>query len=406
MERGAAAAKREHAAVEEKEARFRSILELTRQLVREPSPAGSKGRERVLWIAGAWLRDHGLEATTIEHNGRPIALLGTAGTPGPGRTLCLNACADTAPVEDVGRWSADPFGGEIADGWMYGRGAADSKVAIAVFCHLLRDWADAADRIGNLVVLFDGDEHTGRFRGVQRFIADGPRVDAAMIGYPGLDTVRDGARGFWRATISVFGAEEHSGSSRGGGDNAVLRAAELVRRFGQVELDEDDDAFGLSPQLTVTGIDGGRGFSVVPDRCRVRVDIRVTPDWQPDDARNLAFDSVEWLDRTFPCSRRSRIHEWKGWPAYRLGGRDPVVMALRRGAEAAMGRRISTRPAGPSNIGNFLAAVGVPATCGFGVRYRGVHGVDECFETATVPTVTRAYELAIRNFFELAEAVD
>jgi len=398
MGRGAAATPRSEARAGETDARTRSILELTRQLVREPSPAGSRGRERVLEIARTWLSDHGLEANLIEHRGRAIALLGTAGPPQPGRTLCLNACADTAPVEDAGEWSAAPFGAETVGGWMYGRGVADSKVAIAVFCHLLREWAGASDQAGNLVVLFDGDEHTGRFRGVQHFIAEGPKIDAAMIGYPGLDAVRDGARGFWRATISVFGVEEHSGSSRGGRDNAVLRAAELVRRLGQVELDDPGGRFGLPPQLTVTGIDGGRGFSVVPDRCRVRVDARVTPEWQPDDARALVFEAVEWLDRAFPCSRRSRIHQWKSWPAYRLGEGDPVLEALRRGAREAVGSPVPTRPAGPSNIGNYLAAAGVPATCGFGVRYRGVHGVDECFDTATVPTVTRAYELAIGNF--------
>lgn len=398
MDRGRAVEPGGGASVAEVDSKTSSILELTREFVRHPSPAGSKGSSGVIEIARTWLRDHRLEARVLEHRGRPIALVGSSGRPRPGPTLCLNACADTAPVENAKAWSTSPFGAEIVDGWMYGRGAADSKVGVAIFCHVLRDWARAAEGDGNLVVLFDADEHTGHFRGAQRFIAEGTSIDAAMIGYPGLDAIRDGARGFWRMTITVFGAEEHSGGSGRPQGNAVVRAAELVQRLSEAKLAGRDDMLGLPPRLTVTGIEGGRGFSVVPDRCRIRVDVRLTPDWKVDDARGVVSDAVEWLDRAFPCSQRSEIHSWNDWPAYRLGEDDPVLVALRRGAARALGHEVPSRPAGPSNIGNYLATLGVPATCGFGVRYRRVHGVDECFETATVSAVSRAYELAVRGF--------
>lgn len=43
--------------------------------------------------------------------------------------------------------------------------------------------------------------------------------------------------------------------------------------------------------------------------------------------------------------------------------------------------------AGPSNIGNYLAALGTEATCGFGVIYRNLHGADEAIEMASIPLV-------------------
>jgi succinyl-diaminopimelate desuccinylase len=378
--------------------RTASILELTRALVRQPSQAGTTGSLQALEVASSWLRDHGLETRFLHRRDRPVALVGSVPSAGSGPILCLNACADTAPVENPKAWSMPPFGGEIVDGWMYGRGAADSKVAVAIFCHLLLDWS-ATDADGQLVLLFDADEHTGRFRGVQQFVAEYPPIDAVMIGYPGLDAIRDGARGFWRATVTVFGTEEHSGSSHVVRSNAVVRGSELVRRLAAARLPGNDPVLGLPPQLTVTAIEGGRGFSTVPDRCRVRIDTRLTEDWPAEAARALVTETVELLDRELPGSQLSRLHEWEGWPAYRLREGEAVLAALRGGVHEALGRDVPTKPSGPSNIGNYLSTLSVPATCGFGVRYRGVHGVDECFEVASVASVARAYDLAVHRFF-------
>jgi succinyl-diaminopimelate desuccinylase len=56
--------------------------------------------------------------------------------------------------------------------------------------------------------------------------------------------------------------------------------------------------------------------------------------------------------------------------------------------------------AGPSNIGNFLAAKGIPATAGFGVRYRGLHAADESVELASIPQVAATYALAVSRLLD------
>jgi succinyl-diaminopimelate desuccinylase len=53
--------------------------------------------------------------------------------------------------------------------------------------------------------------------------------------------------------------------------------------------------------------------------------------------------------------------------------------------------------AGPSNIGNYLAQLGIPATAGFGVVYRGLHGTDESINLESIPVVQAVYQRAVRS---------
>ncbi|MGH3601451.1 MAG: M20/M25/M40 family metallo-hydrolase, partial [Pseudonocardiaceae bacterium] len=80
--------------------------------------------------------------------------------------MVLDACLDSAPFGDETTWTHPPTSGVIKDGWMWGRGSSDSKVAVAIFCHLATRLAVNPEQLhGSVVLLFDLDEHTGRFGG-------------------------------------------------------------------------------------------------------------------------------------------------------------------------------------------------------------------------------------------------
>jgi succinyl-diaminopimelate desuccinylase len=57
----------------------------------------------------------------------------------------------------------------------------------------------------------------------------------------------------------------------------------------------------------------------------------------------------------------------------------------------------ATKSAGPSNIGNHLAGLGIPAIAGFGVDYQGLHGADERIRLDSIPAVQAAYHHALRT---------
>ncbi len=320
----------------------------------------------------------------------------------PGPTYVLDATVDTAPFGDPAAWSDPPTSGEIRQGWLFGRGSADCKTGVALFCHLLaaaRD--DGAALGGTLGGLFDAGEHSGGFDGVRAYFADDARrapVAGVMIGYPGNDEVVVGGRGFLRAVVRVAGTAGHSGSRRPVEANAVTRAARLASNFSAVDLgDLTSPDFPLPPKVTVTFIHGGEGFSVVPDTCEVGVDFRLTPRFDGVEAETLLQEMVADLDATTPAPRPTTVEWQPGWPAYRLPATSPLARSLQEAAGGVFGRTPPFTVAGPSNIGNFLAQVGIEATAGFGVTYQNLHAANEAVEVASIAPVYQTYRDALRS---------
>jgi succinyl-diaminopimelate desuccinylase len=386
-----------------------SILSLLRQLVAVPSRGGADDYGPVTDVVLQWLDGAGIPAQRLESiAGTPAGIVVDIGrAPGNGPRYVLNATLDTADFGDLSTWSADPTTAELRDGWLYGRGSADSKSGAAIFCHVARDlWPDRERIDGTLTLLFDLEEHTGAFAGVQRFmsmLANDARPRAVYIGYPGNDRIVVGGRGFERAIVTVHGRAAHSGSSRHHGTNAVERAADLVKALAGLALPSAGTTdFPLPPQLTVTAIEGGEGFSMVPDACSINVDIRLATTFDAGLARRMLSNAVDAFDAEAQDERKSRIEWIPGWPAYRLADDEPAVSALHEAARAAFSRDVPIGIAGPSSVGNYLATLGIPATGGFGVTYRNLHAPDECVEVASIEPVYRAYRAAVRRLLRIA----
>ena len=314
------------------------IVDLAARLIRLPTqggidPAGPALSEMAGWLAGAGLAPELLAGA----DGRPIAVVATVEGARPGPAWCLDACIDTAPVGDRAAWTVDPFGGTVADGRLWGRGAADCRIAVATFAHLAAALSAERERMaGSLRVLFDADEHTGRFGGVRAFAERYPDTAGVFIGYPENDQINLGARGFWRARIAVFGEAAHSGAAGLAGANAAVRAAALVRDLAALGLPDADPAadFPLPPKATVTSIEGGSGFSVVPDRVTVGLDIRLTP----------AFDAGAAADAGGRGGTPARL---RGSGAAADGGRSGGQLAgLPPGRRPPAGRGVGRRRRG------------------------------------------------------------
>jgi succinyl-diaminopimelate desuccinylase len=378
---------------------LRSTLQLLTDLVRAPSRGGIDAYAPVVDITEGWLTGAGLTPRVLAAAGQPVAVLCDIGGGEPGPHYVLDACLDTADLGDPTAWTRDPFGAEVVDGWMYGRGTSDSKAAVAVFCHLAARLA-TQPLPGKLSILFDLDEHTGGFAGIRTYLDTPAASDIAgvMIGYPGPDKVVIGGRGFLRARVTVFGKADHSAARHATVSNAIVRATQLVAILDNAVPQVADPDFGLPPKLTVTSIRGGSSgvYSVVPDRCEIEVDVRLTPTFDADTAWQLLGSAVAELDALYPAPRDSRLDlTTQAWPPFQLPADHPLPAAVIAGARTVGLAPVPT-VAGPSNIGNLLAAHGIPATAGFGVRYRNLHGTDEAIEVASIPPIQAAYEHAIR----------
>ncbi|WP_306370169.1 M20 family metallopeptidase [Nocardiopsis sp. CC223A] len=376
-----------------------SVLDLTRDLVRIPTRGGIDPYDDAIDLLTTWLGERDLSPQVLrEGTGAPVGVTARVRGGRPGPTWVLDACLDTAPVGDTTAWKYDPFAAVLEDGWLWGRGAADSKSGVAIFSHLAAHLVgDAENLAGDLAVLFDLDEHTGGFGGAKAFF-EGPdapdQVGGVMIGYPGMDKLVIGGRGVYRVRLHVHGIAGHSGGSRPT-PSAISKAADLVRALEAEPLPEAADGFAAG-RLTVTAITAGNGFSVVPDLCTLNVDVRTTPTFTNEHAVDLVTDVVAKVDADWADTAPTLIEARTRWPAYALASDAPLRTALLDAARAH-GIPVQAKIAGPSNIGNYLAGLGIPATAGFGAVHEGLHAANERIRVDTVPVVQAVYEDAVRT---------
>jgi succinyl-diaminopimelate desuccinylase len=385
---------------------IKSITAFAQRLVQVPSQGGIDAPDAVVDTAYEFGHALGLPLKKIHGaDGRPLALVCEIVGAQPGRAWCLNACLDTAPAGDRSAWGGDPFSGRIDNGRLHGRGAADSKIAVSIFMHVAQELMGQRDHMhGKLMLIFDADEHTGHFGGIKAALENGYRPDGIMIGYPGNDKLVVGSRGFSRYEIILTGKGAHSGADAVVQDNALVRLSDLVGRLtAQQPQAEEAPGFPKPPKLTVTEMHGGEGYSVVPSKAVVRIDMRLTPAFNEAAADKYIRDAVAAHDARHgvPAERASRVVKTSSEPPYLTSESSDLRSALREAIVEITGSPVPEKVSGPSNIGNFLGKQGIEATSGYGVPSRNVHAPNETADVTAIEPVYNAYKRACEKLLKL-----
>jgi succinyl-diaminopimelate desuccinylase len=107
------------------------------------------------------------------------------------------------------------------------------------------------------------------------------------------------------------------------------------------------------------------------------------------------------IDQRWPNVDATDLRFEESWPPYQLPDDATLSLALADAAEQVTRVRPRLKVAGPSNIGNYLATLGIPATAGYGLRCEGLHGTNERIQIASIPTTEATYHLAIRQLLGL-----
>ena len=267
--------------------RERLVADLT-ALVRLPSITGSE-EGIAIWAAGP-LRDLGLAVETVSPDPAAVradpawpgeemtrtalpVVVGRAGSAG-GRRIILSGHLDVVPPGDPATWTVDPWGADIRDDALYGRGACDMKGGVASILAAVRALGAAGDldRLdGELVVAFVPSEEDGG-QGTLAAIRAGVTGDLAIITEPSnLDVVVAHA-GAITFRLTVPGRAAHASQRREGVsalDNLFVLSQALAAdetRRNEAETDPLMTALGL-PYPTIIGIvAGGEWASTVLDR--------------------------------------------------------------------------------------------------------------------------------------------
>jgi len=343
------------------------LVDFAARLVRIPTvnPPGEEYRacaEEIGSQLGAW----GMALERVEAEGRPehtarhprVNVIGRREGAAARPCLHLNGHFDVVPAGQG--WSVDPFGGEVRDGRLYGRGASDMKSGLAAAALAVEAVRRAGVRLrGSVEVSGTVDEESGGFAGVAYLCETGrissERTDYAIIPEPfGPERICVGHKGVYWCDVVAHGQVAH-GSMPFLGHSAIDDAAALVEavraelapRLSQrvTEMAVVPDAARAST-VNVNAIHGGQPVvggqtPCVADRCVVTLDRRFIPEETLEAVREEVADLVRTVEARLP-GRRLAIEERLSVPPVMAPGDSPVVAALTaairtvRGADPAL----------------------------------------------------------------------
>lgn len=254
-------------------------VELTAKLIRCPSVTPAEGG--AIALLDGILSKAGFTCTRVDRGG--IAnLYARWGKQGANRAFGFNGHTDVVPVGDAEAWRFEPFGAEIRDGFMYGRGACDMKSGVAAFVAAAVDFVRETPPDGAVIITITGDEEGEAKDGTVAILDwmafNGERMTHCLVGEPTCphemgEMMKIGRRGSLTCDITVEGVQGHSAYPHRA-KNPLSAMVRLLAKLEAEPLDRGTQHFDPST-LAITTIDcGNPAGNVIPAKATARINIR------------------------------------------------------------------------------------------------------------------------------------
>ena len=365
----------------------KAVLDLTRDLVRMQSVTPADGGCQVL--LGATLQAAGFRVESMRF-GKVDNLWARRGDSGP--LLCFAGHTDVVPPGPLVDWAVDPFAGEICDGRLIARGAADMKsglAAMTVACQsFVRDYPDHPGSIAFLVTSDEeGEARDGTLRVMEELDRRGERIDWCVIGEPSStevlgDAIRVGRRGSLTGLMTLRGIQGHVAYPQEA-RNPIHDLADFVSAVNLEPLDEGNRHFPPSSFQMVNVHSDTGATNVIPGELTCRFNFRYSTEWTQDALighiesllARLGIDcDIDWRD--------------VGRPFLTAGG--TLTNAVARAVLEQTGREPELSTSGGTSDGRFISPYGVDVV-EFGPINRTIHKVNEEVRVDDLPVLQRVY---------------
>ncbi len=318
--------------------------------------------------------------------------------------LCFAGHTDVVPVGEEARWTRPPFAADIADGVLYGRGAADMKGGIACFLSAAFDYIKAGGGLprGSISLLITGDEEGAGINGTVKVLdwmkQHGEVMDGCLVGEPTSsqtvgDEIKIGRRGYVNAEIVVHGKQGHSAYAQVA-DNPVPKLARIIDRISTTPMDAGTARFQPSSvQATLISVPN-TATNVIPGTAKANFNIRY------NDLHTRA--GVEaWVREQ--CERAAKevgaqfSLSFFGVGDVFLTEPGPLVDTMRGAVQAVTGRAAQLTTNGGTSDARFIFRH--CPVIELGLVNATVHQVDECVPLADLTVLTRIYRRFVEDYF-------
>ncbi|MEP3784288.1 MAG: succinyl-diaminopimelate desuccinylase [Ascidiaceihabitans sp.] len=324
------------------------------------------------------------------------------GEKGHATTFGFNGHTDVVPIGDEGAWTMPPFGAEVKDGIMYGRGTTDMKSGVAAFVAAAVDFVRNTPPDGAIIIAITGDEEGDAIDGTTALLEHmehtGEKMDVCLVGEPTCpnnmgEMIKIGRRGSLTAFFTVTGKQGHSAYPHRA-NNPLPAVARLMDQLASHELDQGTEHFDASTLAVVTIDTGNPATNVIPAECSATVNIRFNDD-------HSGASLTDWLQREADAVAA----------AFRV----QIDMRVKISGESfitppgALSNLVSAAVQAETNIVPQLSTTGgtsdarfVKAHCPvveFGLVGQSMHQVDEHVQVAHIHQLKSIYGRILRDYF-------
>ena len=377
------------------------ILNTAQALIRA---AGVSGAEKeAVETAKYQLQKLGFEQLKIDKYG---SLIGKIKGKRPGPKLLLDAHIDTVGV-DESEWSQDPFGAQLKNGRLYGRGSSDMKGALAAMLTAAAFFAEDNNFSGEIylsAVVFEE-----LFEGVAaRNISELINPDYVIIGEASDLKIMRGQRGRAEIVVETEGISAHS-SNPAQGKNAVYDMLKLVEEIKKLEVIEDEFLGKAIMEVTDIKSSPYPGSSVIPNKCRVTYDRRLLLGESREDVlapiKQLIDDLGLQAKASFAveskrCWTGNKIETERFFPAWEINAEQKLVQAAVKGLSSAGLEAELAHYSFCTNGSHYAGEKSIP-TIGFGPSQEELaHTADEYIELEQLYQAVRAYYSLIKELLK------
>jgi len=301
----------------------------------------------------------------------------------------------TGPEED---WVHPPFSGEVIEGMLHGRGAADMKGSLAAMVTACQRFVHThPDHPGSIALLLTSDEEgpaiDGTVRVIETLNAQQETINWCLVGEPTSserlgDTVKNGRRGSLGGTLSVKGTQGHVAYPHLA-DNPIHRLAAILSELSATRWDNGNEYFPATT-FQVSNIQGGAGVTnVIPGEAKAQFNLRFCPD---SPASSLK-DQIELICRSHADDFEI---DWSplGLPYQTLPG--TLLSAVEDSVKEITGDAPQLSTDGGTSDGRFIAPTGAEVV-ELGPLNRTIHQVDEVVNADDLDTLSSIYEKVLER---------
>ncbi len=306
---------------------------------------------------------------------------------------------DVVPVGDASKWDLDPFSGEVKDGMLHGRGAADMKGSLAAMLdaseRFVKDYPDHKGTIGYLITSDEeGPAVNGTVKVCEHLNKIGQNVDYCLVGEPSAtnvlgDVIKNGRRGSLNGTLTIIGKQGHIAYPHLA-NNPIHLTVPVLNELCEELWDKGNEYFPAT-SFQVSNIHSGTGVTnVIPGTIEVVFNFRYSTESTHEGLQKRVCDMLDKHNLEYEI-------DWNhsGYPF--LTPKGDLVASCIDAIKKVMNVDTQLSTSGGTSDGRFIAPILNAQVVELGPINATIHQLNECVSTKDLDDLSKIYYHILKN---------